>query len=158
MSDYNVAAVRGTDLPLVVDFVPQKGKHERTFKILTCMAIAAVGYALYTTYVRPFIKSAFFGAPSREYYFQYEAAIQDARMCAKGYDLDRPECKNRVYCIESQAGIGVGCTNGLDPENPELLEQAKRQMEGVIERWPRDPIERIYDMAMDKLYPPKPRN
>jgi hypothetical protein len=137
--------------------VPNKGKSfERSVKILTYTVTAGLAYLFYANYIKPF-----FSPVPLEYYPGYAAYIQNARMCAKGYELTG--CENGVYCVENDPVYlekyrgtilpGV-CVNKLNPETP-FLENSRREMKGNLRRYmeSRDIFERIYDAVLDIVYP-----
>ena len=152
-----------TRIPLRENAVPNKGKSfERKAKILTFTAAAGLAYLVYANYIRPIFHGL--EVPPSYYPAQIDY-IKNARMCDKGYDL--PGCKNRIYCRDKDPAfrnkyperlLTPVCINEPILDAPIMLEEAREDMRYDIKKYmkSRDIFEKIYDDAMDLLYPAKP--
>ena len=140
---------------------PKEKSYEKTIKVLKWTVIAGVAYIIYANYLSSYV----YKANPLKHYFAHRDYIRNAIMCDKGYEL--PGCENRIYCTgadpafyKKHPGTGTleSCINKPILDAPIMLEDARQHMKYDIKKYmeSRNFLEKIYDDAMDLLYPAKP--
>ena len=122
-------------------------------KVLTFVGLPLAGLAYLLLY-------KYDDLPPMRYFMAKNAYIQNAKACINGHRLIGCNSVTGVYCpsldptLERRfpgSGLATACTNQLDPDYPNLLEESRKDMMDDINN--RNVILKVYDTFCEHFVP-----